>query len=278
MRMSGTGCKSLMIVAVLGISGFTITPASAHGRHNSGRSTHVAAAHGSVAHAARKSRSVAEAHSGRGGHARFEARAGRGLVRFTSYNGRHGGFHTSGSGYGGVYANCVAFVREETGMDLSGNAWAWWPNAVGLYERGNQPEVGAVMSFTANPHMRSGHVAVVSRVVNARMVEIDQSNWMGGGISRGTAVMDVSPNNDWTAVRVGLGRSGNYGSVYPINGFIYDRADHGGRLLAHPTNVSLPALNPPPRDLRSAAQREAEITAPKVAYDEVAEAPATPSH
>jgi hypothetical protein len=41
------------------------------------------------------------------------------------------------------------------------------------------------------------------------------------------SVIDVSANNDWSAVRVGLGQSGSYGSVYPTYGFIYDRPDNG---------------------------------------------------
>ena len=46
---------------------------------------------------------------------------------------------------------------------------------------------------------------------------------MRGGVARSIPVVDVSEANDWTAVRVGLGRSGEFGSVYPTYGFIYDR-------------------------------------------------------
>ena len=66
-----------------------------------------------------------------------------------------------------------------------------------------------------------------------------------GGVSRGISVVDVSPNNDWTAVRVGLGNSGDYGSVYPTNGFIYDRADDGRKLAPNPTEARCRSLNPP---------------------------------
>src|SRR6201999_1249484 len=107
----------------------------------------------------------------------------------------------------GGYTNCVAFAREETGIDLSGNASAWWGHAAGLYERGSRPEVGAIMSFEANGRMPSGHVAVVAAIINSRQIEIDHANWSGrGGVSRGVPVVDVSPGNDWTAVRVGLGQ------------------------------------------------------------------------
>ena len=34
---------------------------------------------------------------------------------------------------------------------------------------------------------------------------------------------DVSPDNDWSEVRVELGDSSTLGSVYPTYGFIYDK-------------------------------------------------------
>jgi hypothetical protein len=87
--------------------------------------------------------------------------------------------------------------------------------------------------------MRLGHVAVVARVVDSREVEIDHANWWGpgarGGVSRGIPVVDVSANNDWSEVRVGLGRSGEFGSVYPTYGFIYDRPDRGTMVANNPT-------------------------------------------
>jgi hypothetical protein len=116
--------------------------------------------------------------------------------------------------------------------------------------------------------MRMGHVAVVDQVVDGRTLIIDHANWGGpgavrGGVSRNISVVDVSPANDWSAVRVALGHSGDYGSIYPTYGFIYNRPDAGTILASANTGTAVPALNPPPRDLRP---REA-------AYDEVAEAP-----
>jgi hypothetical protein len=72
---------------------------------------------------------------------------------------------------------------------------------------------------------------VVTNVVSSREVMIDHANWAGpgaskGGVSRGMSVIDVSPDNSWTQVRVSLGND-NYGSVYPTYGFIYDRPDNG---------------------------------------------------
>jgi hypothetical protein len=73
--------------------------------------------------------------------------------------------------------------------------------------------------------MPLGHVALVSRVVDEREIEIDHNNWLGVGPVRGASVVDVSPRNDWTAVRV-ANRAGTrvYGRVYPTDGFIHARA------------------------------------------------------
>jgi surface antigen len=128
---------------------------------------------------------------------------------------------------------CVPFARNDSGIELKGNANIWWNEAAGRYERGSRPEPGSVLSFSANGRMRLGHVAVVSNVVNAREIEIDHANWSGprsyGGVARGVPVIDVSPDNDWTEVRVSLG-GGEFGSVYRTHGFIYDRPDTGTML------------------------------------------------
>jgi len=128
---------------------------------------------------------------------------------------------------------CVPFARDDSGIELKGNANIWWNEAAGRYERGSRPEPGSVLSFAANGRMRLGHVAVVSNVVNAREIEIDHANWSGprsyGGVARGVPVIDVSPDNDWTEVRVSLG-DGAFGSVYRTHGFIYDRPDSGTML------------------------------------------------
>ncbi|HEY0266673.1 MAG TPA: CHAP domain-containing protein [Rhizomicrobium sp.] len=138
---------------------------------------------------------------------------------------------------GGI--SCVPFARAASGIQLKGNAANWWDAAYGVYARGQAPEAGSVLNFRATGHMRLGHVAVVTHVMNAREVEIDHANWDGpgaskGGVSRGIPVIDVSANNDWSAVRVGLGHSGTYGSVYPTYGFIYDRPDNGTFATNHP--------------------------------------------
>ena len=168
--------------------------------------------------------------------------------------------------------SCVPFARKDSGIELPGNAWQWWDHAAGVYARGHVPQPGSVLAFRANPHMRLGHVAVVTRVINAREIVIDHANWSHGRVSRGMPVVDVSEANDWSAVRVGLGDGGEFGSVYPTYGFIYDRADTGTMVAAVHAPAPEPVLNPAPRDLRPAAERPWKV------YEEVAEAPNGPRH
>jgi hypothetical protein len=156
--------------------------------------------------------------------------------------------------------SCVPFAREESGIDLPGNAWEWWDNAAGVYARGSVPELDSVLAFRANARMRLGHVAVVSRIINPREVEVDQANWATrGGISRGVRVVDVSEENDWTAVRVELGDRDDFGSVYPTYGFIYDETDTGTMLASTAPPAPAVALDPAPGDLRTLAERDQEV-------------------
>lgn len=185
---------------------------------------------------------------------------------------RHAVYHTA---YHTGWMSCVPYARSESGITLAGNAWQWWDHAAGVYQRGTVPEPGSVLNFRANGRMRLGHVAVVSRVINDREIEVDHANWGGQGIMHNVPVVDVSENNDWTAVRVGLGRGDSFGSVYPTYGFIYDRPDTGKMLASITVPAPTPSLNPAPRDLRTQAQRVvAQVTTRH--YDEVAEAPETP--
>ncbi len=180
---------------------------------------------------------------------------------------RHGRYRRFARSWRGGGLQCVTFARSDTGIQLSGNANTWWYHAAGVYARGTQPEPGSVLNFRAVGRMRMGHVAVVTDVVNSRTVEIDQANWGGpgtvpGGVSRGVPVVDVSPANDWSAVRVGLGHSGDFGSVYPTYGFIYNRPDNGVVLAADQRSAPIAGLNPAPSDLRSPSQIEEVAEAP----------------
>ena len=200
---------------------------------------------------------------------RSNAQAGRSHARIILsgmvYRGRSGGMQ------------CVPFARENSGIELVGNAANWWDAADGVYERGARPEVGSVLNFRANGRMRMGHVAVVSNVLDGRNVEIDHANWSGrGSIRRNVHVVDVSGSNDWSAVRVAIG-GGDLGSVYPTYGFIYDRADRGITVAnnAAPKADQAIRLNTVPmmaaaRDFRAPDQR---IQLAATEEQEVAEAP-----
>jgi hypothetical protein len=149
-----------------------------------------------------------------------------------------------------------------------------------VYARGNQPEIGSVLNFRPNPHMQLGHVAAVKQVVDSRHVIIDHANWASPGhISRGVDVVDVSANNDWSAVRVGLGHSGSFGSVYPTFGFIYARADGDSRFAANtrPVAEPIPVVTFPGRDRDGEpVLRRVRATIRSASFEEVAEMPVRP--
>jgi hypothetical protein len=116
---------------------------------------------------------------------------------------------------------CVPFARAITGVSLRGNARTWWSQAKGRYERGNDPQIGAVMAFSGSRAMPKGHVAVVSKVVSPREILVDHANWERNRISLDNLVVDVSENNDWSEVRV-ANADGTLGRVNPVYGFIYN--------------------------------------------------------
>jgi surface antigen len=119
--------------------------------------------------------------------------------------------------------SCVPFARELTGVDIKGDAWRWWGEAAGRYDRGNRPLPGSIIVFSKSRSLGRGHVGVVREIVNAREIVIDHANWAPRGrISLGAHVIDVSANNDWSRTRVWHEPTGQYGTgVYPVYGFIY---------------------------------------------------------
>lgn len=121
---------------------------------------------------------------------------------------------------------CVPFARQVSGIELYGNANSWWGQAEGRYDRGQEPRVGAVLAFSSSRAMPVGHVAMVSKVVSDREVLLTHANWSyRGGIERNVRAVDVSPNNDWTDVRVWYGPIGKLGQrSNPARGFIYANA------------------------------------------------------
>ena len=122
---------------------------------------------------------------------------------------------------------CVPFARSASGVQIYGDAWTWWDQAKGKYERGHIPKVGAVLAMAKSERLRLGHVAVVSRIVDQRVLMVTHANWSRIGGTRGqveqdVTLFDVSPDNDWTQVKVWYRDSeGLGGSIYPAHGFIY---------------------------------------------------------
>ena len=115
---------------------------------------------------------------------------------------------------------CVPFARNLSGIQIRGNANTWWGKAQGLYNRGKDPAVGAVMAFSKTGRLTMGHVAVVSEVISPREIRVDHANWERNRVSLKMDVIDVSEANDWSAVRL-KSQPTAFGSVYPITGFIY---------------------------------------------------------
>ena len=117
--------------------------------------------------------------------------------------------------------NCVLYVRAETGVALYGAAGGWWDEAAGRYQRGQAPAPGAILVFKRTGHMRSGHVALVTKIVSPQAILVDHANWYHGTVTRGVPVIDTSPNHDWTSVAVMELRSGEFGRDNPTFGFVY---------------------------------------------------------
>lgn len=137
---------------------------------------------------------------------------------------------------------CVPFAREISGIQIYGDAWTWWDQAEGRYRRGEEPRVGAVIVFARTGRLPLGHVAVVSRVVERRVVMLTHANWSRLNGARGYAeqdvtLFDVSRENDWSSVKVWFRDSdGLGGTIYPVYGFIYGQPDrHGGVAPARPS-------------------------------------------
>ncbi len=123
---------------------------------------------------------------------------------------------------------CVPYARARSGVQLYGDAHTWWNQAAGRYARGRAPRVGAVMSFPAYGPMQLGHVAAVSKVIDARTVLLSHANWSPidgrrGQIEEDVRAVDVSPAGDWSEVRVWYAPLGGLGTTHwPVNGFIYN--------------------------------------------------------
>ena len=122
---------------------------------------------------------------------------------------------------------CVPFAREASGIRIYGDAWTWWDQADGHYHRGHRPREGSVIVFAKTARLPLGHVAVVSRVVEERVLMLTHANWSRQNGERGHAeqdvtLFDVSRDNDWSEVKVWFrDNNGLGGGIYAVRGFIY---------------------------------------------------------
>lgn len=132
--------------------------------------------------------------------------------------------------------SCVPYARARSGLALRGDAWQWWEAAATRYERSRAPQAGSVLVLMRTARLPMGHVAVVSRVVSDREIQVDHANWASGGagtcgrVSRDQLVADISPGNDWSVVRVWYPPSGALGTAaFPAYGFVHSRVVTAGR-------------------------------------------------
>lgn len=142
-----------------------------------------------------------------------------------------------GSGELAPVLQCVPYARQVSGIQIYGDAHTWWGQAQGRYERGSRPRVGAVMAFEPHGNSVLGHVAAVSRIVDARTVLIRHANWSEPGlIEDDVRAVDVSPANDWSEVRIWYGPTEALGANHwPLYGFIYNeraRRNSNGQLAS----------------------------------------------
>ena len=125
------------------------------------------------------------------------------------------------------FVSCVPFARAVTGIDIRGDAWTWWSAAAGRYARGQRPVAGAILAFAGTRQLPLGHLSVVEQVVSPREILVEHANWSStaawrGKVLTGQRIVDVSPGNDWTSVRV-QNHLGSLGGAYVAHGFIYQQ-------------------------------------------------------
>ena len=135
-----------------------------------------------------------------------------------------------------TYWQCVPFARLISGIQIFGDAYTWWQQAIGKYDVGFQPKAGAVLCFKPTERMRLGHVAVVSDVLTDRIVQITHANWSPiegsrGKVEKDVTLVDVSPEGNWSQVKVWYDPSRDLGgSTYQTYGFIYQ--DTSAKVMA----------------------------------------------
>ncbi|MXP25779.1 CHAP domain-containing protein [Altererythrobacter indicus] len=145
-----------------------------------------------------------------------------------------------------AYVHSVDYARDVSGITIYGDAMTWWNKAALHYKRGHSPKVGAVMAFKPHGNLRLGHVATVSKILDKRRVLLRHADWspingQRGQIENDVLAVDVSPRNDWSAVRVWYAPNNDLGATkWPVYGFIYNDGS------------PLPRVVPPQRKLVAA--------------------------
>jgi surface antigen len=143
---------------------------------------------------------------------------------------------------GTVPAECAPFARALSSVQLYGQAADWWWEAQGRYVRTSRPAEGSVLVLRRTNRLPDGHVAVVSRVLSPREILVTQANWVRHRVTEDQPVVDVSPDNDWTRVRLWWPPAGAMGSGdYPAYGFIRPvwPASHQQIIAAVPRTIRL---------------------------------------
>jgi len=130
---------------------------------------------------------------------------------------------------------CVPYARDESGVEIRGNASTWWRQARGMYVRTQKPDSGNVMVMRGYRNPGRGHVAVVRQVLSERSIIVDHANWLNSGeVTLNVPMVDVSPRNDWSQVRVWHIPTQSWGvRVYNVQGFIEPKAVAGGGAAVH---------------------------------------------
>jgi surface antigen len=125
------------------------------------------------------------------------------------------------------YWQCAYFARLFSGIQIFGDAWTWWTKANGKYAKGSTPQAGAVLVFRPQGAMKLGHVSVVSQVLTDRVIQVTHANWSRingtrGQIEKNVTVVDVSPQGDWSRVKVWYDGLRDLGTTsYTTYGFVY---------------------------------------------------------
>ena len=122
----------------------------------------------------------------------------------------------------GSVLQCVPYAREHSHIPIYGDAYTWWDKAEGRYARSTVPSEGSVLVLVNYAGAERAHLAVVRSITDSREIRVDHANWFDDGeIFVDDPVRDVSPDNDWSQVRVYNFRNDAWGGrIYPVQGFI----------------------------------------------------------